>query len=141
MKSKKAQIGLLIIFMTLGLNLTAYSNKNGFSEDDSSELSVGINRGIKVKSNTGVKNIRLNQSKKQVRFFKVNTTKTFEKVKNQNTLVFSIGNDKYQKKSGFGKLAECYSDVKLLKHLFINCIKVDSKNIFTNKDLTLDEFK
>ncbi|MDH4128964.1 MAG: caspase family protein, partial [Spirochaetota bacterium] len=132
---------LLIIIIFSVLTFNAFSTDNSFSEDDNSELSVGINRGIKVKSNTGAKNIRLNQSKKQVRFFKVNTTKTFEKVKNQNTLVFSIGNDKYQKKSGFGKLEECYSDVKLLKHLFIHCIKIDSNNIFINKDLTLDEFK
>ena len=124
----------IILLVMILLSITAYS----FDED--SEVSIGVKRGVKVKQKTGVKR-PAKKEKKEIKFFKINTKKTFEKVKKQNTLVFMIGNDKYQMKSGFGKLEECFSDVILLKQIFIHCVKIDEKNIYANKDLTLQEFK
>lgn len=131
----------LLISSLLILNITAHA----FEED--SEVSIGVKRGTKISTSKEViKPPDLSKKEgeadqKENIFFKLNTKKTFEKVKNQNTLVFSIGNDDYKKQSGFGKLEECYSDVLLLKHLLIHCIKVNKANIFTHKDLTLSEFK
>jgi len=134
---------LIIIIVFSGLSFKIYS----FDED--SEVSIGVKRGVKINKNTNVtppprKSLSDKGKKSPVQddsLLRINTKKNFEKIKKQNTLAFLIGNDNYQPKSNFTKLKECFSDVKLLKQIFIHCVKADSKNIFINKDLTLDEFK
>ncbi|MDH4127844.1 MAG: caspase family protein [Spirochaetota bacterium] len=74
-------------------------------------------------------------------YFKLNTEKTFEKIRKQNTFVFTVGNDNYEKISGFPKLKQCFNDSKLLKQIFIHCLKVDEQNIFVNKDITINQFR
>ncbi len=71
----------------------------------------------------------------------LNTQETFKSVVPLNAYIFMIGNNRYRKTSGFGKLSQCANDVKLLKSIFINCCKVPKENIFDNTDLTFSAFQ
>ncbi len=133
--------------ISLSWSITGYSSSED-NQKDYSERGSKIRKSKKVKNNRGGGIIRKRKYKQKKDltnnkdlFFRLNTKKTFESVKKQNTLVFSIGNDKYQRRSGFAPLYECFNDVILLRQIFIHCVKMDPKNIFTNKDLTLSEFK
>ncbi len=73
-------------------------------------------------------------------FHRLNTQKTFEKVKKLDAFVFLIGNNDYKRRSGFAPLNQCANDVLLLSRIFEHCSKVDKRNIYENYDLTYDEF-
>lgn len=72
---------------------------------------------------------------------RLNTQSDFEQVQERpNSYVFLIGNDKYSEKSNFWPLKECYNDVRLLAAVFEKCVKIPEKNIYKNRDLTLEQF-
>ncbi len=96
-------------------------------------------RGSAIKKRK-TKKFNFKESVKKGFNFKVNTVETFKSVKPQDTFAFLIGNDKYQKKSNFAPLEQCYNDAKLLKQIFVNCLKIDEKRIFVNRDVTYEQF-
>ena len=126
-----------IIYLLFTVFFVTFCTYNSQAKEEKAFKSRGI-----TKSKPKERKKQIRRTKPQVnKFFKLNNQETFRNVKKQNTLAFLIGNDKYTKESDFAPLGQCYNDVILLKQIFTHCVKIDQSNIYSNKDLTLSEFK
>jgi hypothetical protein len=103
-------------------------------------LSAHDERGLTVKQKKGTTAERRKADDKRRLSLRMNSADTFAEVREQKVYVFMVGNDKYQRRSGFGELRQCYNDVILLRQIFIHCLKVNPKRIFSYRDLSLNAF-
>ncbi|MDH5680154.1 MAG: caspase family protein [Spirochaetota bacterium] len=135
MKRLSGRLIIFMIFILIGSNgIFAQDDGQGFSER-------GITKKKRPKTKSNKKKKKAMEKIDRQAYFKLNNKDTFKNVKKQKVFTFLIGNDNYQKESDFGKLAQCYNDVKLLKSIFIECLHADSGHVMDNKDLSIAEFR
>lgn len=71
----------------------------------------------------------------------LNTLKTFKNGKVNDILVLLVGNNNYQRASGFPELKQCVNDTILLARILNICCKVPEENIIIHNNLTVTQFR
>ncbi len=127
---KSSLIISIIIISFVIIKPSIYSTKSSKKNNKSFQ-----NRGIQIIDTKPILDIT-----KKKHILHLNNVRTFQKVKKRDAYVFMIGNNDYDITSGFIPLKQAYNDITLLTAIFNKCVKIDLKNIYSYKDLTLQTF-